>query len=406
MTEHVQTIIVGAGQAGLAAGYCLAQRGREALLLEQASRPGSAWQDQRWDSFTLVTPNWSVRLPGAEYQGSQPYGFMNRAELAAHFDAYAGRIRQPLRCGVSVRSVELEYGGYRVRAEGEEWIADNVIIATGFFQHSKIPAFAVGLPPEIVQIPAEKYRSPQALPPGAVLVVGTGQTGSQIADELYKAGRKVYLCVGSTGRLPRRYRGNDIFDWLIKIGFMSRTADTLPTYQARFMSTAHLTGKDGGRTLNLHQFYRDGVMLLGHLRGHEDGRLRLEADLMESLARTDELEANTLKQIDEYIAGSGLEAPEDSVPILRDGYSSPVMAEVNLKSAGITSVVWALGNTFDYSLVKLPVFDFAGFPITRHCAAHPGLYFIGMPWLTARKSGFLVGVGEDAAMIADQISSA
>jgi putative flavoprotein involved in K+ transport len=407
MTEHIQTIIVGGGQAGLAAAYSLGQLGRESLILEQADRPASAWSSQRWDSFTLVTPNWSVRLPGATYTGSQPDGYMNKAELIAYFEDYAARCRQAeLRLGVQVRSVELDYGGYRVKADGTEWWADNVIIATGMFQRTKMPGFAVSLPPDLAQIPSGQYRSPQALAPGAVLVVGSGQSGCQIADDLYRAGRKVYLSAGNAGRAPRRYRGRDIFYWLIKNGYMEFTADKLPSPLARFAGAPHLTGRDGGRSLNLHQFYRDGVTLLGHLRGFEDGRLLLAPDLAENLARTDQFEANLLQQIDALIARSGIDAPQEDIPILQDGYSSPSITELDLKMSGISSIIWASGHTYDYSLVKLDVFDPTGYPLTQRCATrYPGLYFLGQPWLTARKSGFLIGVGQDAAWVAEQISA-
>jgi putative flavoprotein involved in K+ transport len=406
MIEYIETIIVGGGQAGLAASYSLHQNGHESLILEQADRPASAWSRGRWDSFTLVTPNWTVHLPGGDYDGRQPDGFMNRQELLAYFKSYVQRSRPAIRLGVQVNSVEAENHGYLVRADGADWQADNVIIATGLFQQPKVLSFATSLTPHISQLSSGDYRNPQALPPGAVLVVGSGQSGVQIADELYHAGRKVYLSTGTTGRAPRRYRGKDAVEWMILTGYMSRTAEMLPSPQARFAGAPQLTGKDGGRSLNLHQFSRDGVTLLGHLRGFSENQLLVAPDLKENLAKCDQAEINLLKMIDGYITKQGLQVPEESVAILRDGYNAPELEALDLQAAGISTIIWAMGYRFDYSLVKLPVLDADGFPITRRCATHfPGLYFLGLPWLTSMKSGFLLGVGEDAALIAEQIAS-
>jgi putative flavoprotein involved in K+ transport len=404
MVERIETIIVGGGQAGLAAGYCLGRAGRESLVLEQSDRPASAWRDDRWDSFTLVTPNWTVRLPDWEYQGSQPGGYMGKQELLNFFSNYAESSHIPLRYGIHVQSVEAQGQGYLVKAHDLAWQADHVIIATGFLQHPKRPAFAAQFPRNILQIPSGKYRNPDSLPPGAVLVVGSGQSGCQVADELYRAGRRVYLAVGSAGRVPRRYRGKDIYEWMVLTGDMSRTADRLPSPQARFQGAPGMTGKDGGRTLNLHQFFRDGVTLLGHLQGIQDGWLRLAQDLKDSLAKADANESDMLKAIDQYIVQNGLNAPEEKVQVLSDGYRAPLLERLDLKQAGISTVIWAMGYSFDYSLVKLPVVDEAGFPVTQRCATrYPGLYFLGQQWLTSKKSGLLLGVGEDAAMITAQI---
>jgi putative flavoprotein involved in K+ transport len=404
MSEKIETIIVGGGQAGLAAAYALGERGRECLALERAERPAMAWS-RRWDSFTLVTPNWTVRLPGGVYNGSQPDGYMKRAELAAYFEDYVARNRLPVKTGVEVRAVEKENGGYQVRTSQGDYRADNVIVATGLFQKSKTPPFAAQLPPDILQVPSEHYRSPQALPPGAVLVVGSGQTGCQIADELYRAGRKVFLSTGATGRTPRRYRGRDIVYWLDQVGFFRRPVESLANPRMRFTGNPQLTGRDGGRTMNLHLFFRDGVVLLGHLRGYTEGRLQFALDLKENLTKSDQFEVNFLKPIDDLIARLGLDAPPERIPVMEDAYEAPLIEGLDLKAAGITSIVWTMSFNFDYSLVRLPVCDDFGYPITRNCAtASPGLYFLGMPWLTSMKSGFLMGVGDDAELIAEQIS--
>ena len=249
MTEQVDTIIVRGGQGGLATSYHLTLQGREHVILEQAERAAEAWR-HRWDSFTLITPNWMTRLPGAEYQGDDPDGFMPRDKVIAYFEEYVEQLELPIRYRVRVTSVEPIEAGYLVRTDQAEFKAANVVIATGLYQQPKIPPFSTNLPLEIRQLYSSEYRNPEALPAGAVLVVGSAQSGCQIAEELYQSGRKVYLSVGSAGRLPRRYRGKDITRWLDELGFADRTVDQLPSPKLKFAGSAHGTGKDGGHTIN------------------------------------------------------------------------------------------------------------------------------------------------------------
>ncbi len=400
--RRIETIIIGGGQAGLATSYWLTQHGREHLVLEKMSRPGHAWR-QRWDSFTLVTPNWMFRLPGAEYQGDAPGGFMPRDEVVATFEQYVADYQMPVSYGVEVTAVEPLAGrpGYLVRLPDQAIEARHVVVATGLYQHAKIPDFASRLPAEVAQLHSEQYRSPGALPPGAVLVVGSGQSGCQIAEELRASGRRVFFSIGTCGRAPRRYRGRDIFDWLDLIRFLDRTPDVLPSPKARLGANPHVSGAGGGHDLNLHQFARDGMTLLGHLRGASDERIGLAPDLHESLAKVDQFETQLLTLIDSAITRFRLDAPAQPHPLLRDGYAQAQITEIDLEAAGITSLIWAAGYRFDYSLVKLPVTDSVGFPVQqRGVTAFPGLYFIGMPWLHTQKSGLLAGVGDDAAYIA------
>lgn len=406
MTQRINTIIVGGGQAGLATSYYLSQQDHEHVVLEQAAEAGNAWRNGRWDSFALLTPNWSTRLPGAEYQGDDPNGFMSRAEIVRYFEQYVERFRLPVRYGVQITAVEQNPNGngYQVRADGTTFEAANVVIATGLYQQPRIPPFSAHLPAEIMQLHSGEYRNPQALPPGGVLVVGSAQSGCQIAEELYQSGRQVYLCVGSAGRAPRRYRGKDIYEWLSLSGFLDRTVDKLPSPRAKFAGNPHLSGKDGGRTLNLHQFARDGVVVLGRIAGVQAGKVVLAPDLMENLAKADKFEAEAVKLVDDYIEKSGLDAPEERLPQLRDGYQAKVVSELDCRTAGISSVIWATGYAFDFSLVKLPVLDGDGYPVQkRGVTNYPGLYFVGLPWLHTQKSGLLIGVGEDAAFIASKI---
>jgi putative flavoprotein involved in K+ transport len=246
MSTKTNTVIVGGGQAGLSVSFYLTQQGRDHVVLERAAQVAPVWRDQRWDSFTLVLPNWAIRLPGGEYRGDDPDGFMSRDQFVAHLGQYAERFKPPMRYGMRVAAVEARDGGYLVRTGDETFRASNVVMATGSYQQPKIPSFSANLPAGIRQLHSSEYRNPQALPPGAVLVVGSGQSGSQIAEELYQSGRQVYLSIGSAGRFPRRYRGKDTAWWADAAGFFDRTVDKLPSPKAKFVGAPVVTGKDGG----------------------------------------------------------------------------------------------------------------------------------------------------------------
>jgi putative flavoprotein involved in K+ transport len=406
--DHVETVVVGGGQAGLATSYHLKQLGREHVVLEQAAHPAHVWRDERWDSFTLVTPNWAFKLPGAEYDGPDRDGFLPRDEVVAAFDQYVARFQLPVQCNTWVVSVEeTDRNGYRVYTPERTYAAQNVVIATGFFQQPKLPPFAADLSPAITQLHSSRYRNPESLPAGAVLIVGSAQSGCQIAEELYQRGRHVYLATGTAGRVPRRYRGKDVIAWLDETGFIDLTPEQLPPGMSKFEGIPHISGANGGHTINLHQFARDGVTLLGHLRAADGNRVSFASDLQENLAKVDAFEREATNMFDGYIDAHGLDAPSEDLPQLRDGFDQPILDELDLKAAGIGTVIWATGYTFDYSLVKLPVRDGDGFPIqTKGVTNYPGLYFVGMPWMPAERSGFLLGVGDAAAQIASHIAHA
>jgi len=406
MSHEIDTVIIGGGQAGLAISYYLSQEDREHVVLERAPAVAHAWRNQRWDSFTLVTPNFQVRMPGAEYEGSDPYGFMSLAQVIEYFDDYVKRFRLPVHCGVEVFTVEQMGPSYLVRTSEGSYLAENVVIATGLYQSPKIANYSQEIPEAILQMHSMHYRNPATLPKGAVLVVGTGQSGAQIAQELYQSGRKVYLSIGSAGRVPRRYRGKDINDWFTRMGMFDTKVEELKSPRDKFQAHPQISGKNGGQSLNLHKFARDGVVLLGHVRDARDGHLILAPDLKETLARVDQFEIDALKKIDDYIARTGLTAPAESVPKLHDGHAQEVLTDVNLQSSGIATIIWATGYNFDFSLVKVPVVDADGYPIQkRGVTAYPGLYFLGLPWLHSRRSGILFGVGDDAAHVAFHIAA-
>lgn len=399
--ETIETIIVGGGQAGLATSYHLKRLGREHVIFEAADKPAHVWRDDRWDSFTFVTPNWMIQLPGAHYDGNDPDGFLSKGEIIAYFERYLEQYDLPVRFKTPVVDVtRMDAGGYQVRTEAEVYQAKNVVIATGSFQNPKIPAFSKNIPTDILQIHSGKYRNPAQLPDGAILIAGSAQSGMQIAEELYQSGRKVYLSTGFAPRVPRRYRGRDILAWLVDTGFLDQTVDKLPSPKARFGANPQATGRDGGHNLNLHQFVRDGVTLLGHIADAGEGKVRFKPDLKENLARNDKAEKDIIAMVDKYIEANGINAPQESLIDMQDGYETEEITELDLKAADIHAVIWAMGYTSDYSLVKLPVTDEDGFPITqRGVTQYPGLYFVGMNWLSKRKSPILIGVNEDAEFI-------
>jgi putative flavoprotein involved in K+ transport len=405
MEKYIETIIVGGGQHGLSTSYCLNKHSREHVVFEKAPWAADAWRN-RWDSFTLVTPNWMIQLAGAEYNGDQPDAFMDREQVVAYFEAYINRYNFPIRYGVEVFSVEPDHDGFLVKTSQGDFRSDNVVIAVGFYQQTRVPKFSKNYASEIHQIHSDYYRNSGMLPEGAALVVGSAQSGSQIAEELNENGRKVYLSVSTTGRFPRRYRGVDAAVWMEKMGYFERTVDQLPSTQVRFAASAHGTGKNGGHTINLHQFARDGIRLLGRLQNIEGDHARLAPDLHENLVKADQFELEFVQEIDQYIQDNHLNVPEETLPDLTDGFAQDQILDLDLKAAGIRNIVWATGYTCDFSWVKLPVFDRDGLPKHERGVTHAtGLYFIGMPFLHSGKSGLLYGAAEDAAFIADRIAA-
>lgn len=401
-------LIVGAGQGGLSVSWHLTQAGLAHRILDRGGI-GHAWQAHRWDSFCLVTPNWSINLPGRPYTGDDPDGFMPRDAFVAYLRGWAEGFGAPVEAGVEVRRVQRKADGFRLETDRGPRGARTVVVATATYQRPRTPAVAAQLPSGIAQMHAETYRNPDQAPPGAVMVVGSGQTGCQITEDFLRAGRKVYLCVGRTGRLPRRHRGRDCIAWQRDLGLLDRTPDMLDTPARRFVGDPHLTGRDGGATVCLRAFARRGATLLGRLQAVEGHVARFAPDLHENLAHADAYAAEFRRQIDAFIDSKGLNAPPATAAELADVPTPgtpqpPVLAQLDLAHAGISTVIWATGFSFDFGWIDgLPV-DAQGYPVTDDGASPlEGLYFCGLNWMTRRKSGILYGVADDARTVAEGI---
>jgi putative flavoprotein involved in K+ transport len=398
------TMIIGGGQAGLSVSYHLKREGRDHIVLEQAAQAANTWRNHRWDSFTLNNPNWQSQLQGAGIPGKDPDGFLSRDELVSYFEKYIQQNRLPLRYETLAFTVTAVADGYAVETSAGTFRARNVVVATGVCQKPRLPRFKGALSPDIRQLHSDSYRNPDSLPAGAVLVVGSAQSGAQIAEELYQSGRKVYLSVCRSGRVPRRYRGRDINWWRNALGLYERTVDQLTSLREKVGSYAHVSGTKGGHTLNLHRFASDGVTLLGRVTELDSATVKLERDLHKNLAAADQWEANLVARIDSYIEEHELAIPREMLPQFTGGFTQPERDELDLRQANVGSVIWATGYSFDFSMVRLPVFDASGYPIQeRGVTIYPGLYFVGLPWLHNAKSGLLFGVSEDAAHIAFHI---
>jgi putative flavoprotein involved in K+ transport len=403
MTERIPTVVVGAGQAGLAVSHELAQAGVPHTVLERG-RVGQTWRG-RWDSFCLVTPNWSVQLPGGGYDGPDPDGFMERDAVVAHLERYARGFAAPVREGVDVTSLEADGGGRFVVETSEGSIAaDRVVVATGAYQRPYRPPAASTLPADLLQIDAEGYRNPDELPAGAVLVIGAGQTGCQIAEELHSSGRDTYLSCGRAPWLPRRIGDRDLVWWAVETGFLEAPVSSLPAPAARFAANLLATGHGGGHDLHLRTLHAQGVTLLGRFAGAEGRRARFAPDLAESVRWGDEKHADFMKLVRKLVAERGLAPPD-----LHEPEPLEVAPREELDLAGFGAVVFAGGFRPDYgSWIRCPgAFDELGFPLHRDgaCTAVPGLHFVGVHFLRKRKSALLIGVGEDAAIVARGVAA-
>jgi putative flavoprotein involved in K+ transport len=397
--QHIATVIIGAGQAGLSLSRCLAARGLEHVVLDRGGVAHS-WRTQRWDSFTLLSPNWQTRLPGHRYRGPDPEGFMTGAQVVAFFEEYARSFAAPVRTGVTVRRVRPTADGWLLDTTSGTLTATNVVVATGDLGHPRIPAVGADLPADLVALHTSAYRNPAQLPAGTVLVVGAGPSGQQIAAELAAAGRRVHLAVGRHRCLPRRYRGRDTYWWMDRLGMLDRTVDSLPGGRGR-SPNAVLAG--GVRDLDVRRLVAEGVTAHGRLTGLDGRTLTFADDLPATLADAEGNARRFRATVDAHVAASGLDVPVEQVPEPGD---APWLTDAprTLDLDDVAAVVWATGFGRDHRYVEAPVLDGDGEPAHRRgVTAAPGLYFLGLRWQYRRNSSFIDGVGADAEFLADQI---
>ena len=403
--DKVNTLVVGAGQAGLAMSEHLRVHGLPHLVLER-DRIAERWRSGRWDSLVANGPAWHDRFPGMPFPNAHPDSFVGKDQVADYFVDYARLIKAPVRCGVEVRKVERHVGrpGFTVATSEGTVEALNIVAATGPFQHPVRPAIV----PETVgvtQLHSADYRNPGQLPDGAVLVVGAGSSGVQIADELLRAGRRVYLSVGPHGRPPRAYRGRDFCWWL---GVLGKWELDSPGPNMQHVTIA-VSGAQGGQTVDFRRLAARGMVLVGRTETCRDGVLTFSDDLRDNIAGGDANYLGLLDEADAYAARNGLDLPEE--PDARvigpdpDCLAHPIHA-LDLRQAGVASIVWATGYTVDYSWLPATTLDPQGLPKqTRGVGVEPGIFFLGLPWQTRRGSSFIWGVWHDAKLIADRIAT-
>jgi putative flavoprotein involved in K+ transport len=403
--EKVVTLVVGGGQAGLAMSEHLSNCGVPHLVLER-HRIAERWRSGRWDSLVANGPAWHDRFPSMEFSDIDPDAFAPKERVADYFVAYAEMIAAPIRCGVEVQDVQRNVGRSGFRVETSEGVieATNVVAATGPFQRPVIPA-VVPEGAEVKQIHSNAYRNPDQLPEGAVLVVGAGSSGVQIADELLRAGKRVYLSVGPHDRPPRSYRGRDFVWWL---GVLGKWDAETPEPGMEHV-TISVSGAYGGQTVDLRRLAAQGMTLVGLTKSFKDGVLNFAPDLADNLAQGDANYLSVLDEADAYAARNGLDLPEEpdarNIEPDPDCVTDPIL-ELNLAEAGIASILWATGFAVEYSWLKVNAFDEKGRPKhQRGVSAEPGIYFLGLPWLSRRGSSFIWGVWHDAKHLADHIST-
>ncbi|HKO22620.1 MAG TPA: NAD(P)-binding domain-containing protein, partial [Candidatus Eisenbacteria bacterium] len=334
MPRTSETIVIGAGQAGLSTSYFLNARGREHIVLERG-RIGETWRSERWDGFYLNTPNWCHRLPGFHYTGPKPDAFGALPEVIAYLEDYARSYRAPVREGVEVQAVRPDGSGFTVETNAGTLTAENVVVAAGAYQRPTPTPLMAAVPSGVMQIHTSQYRRPSQLPDGAVVMVGGGQSGCQIAEELIDAGRKVYLAAGRCPWLPRRYRGRDVMHWMLETGLADQTVDTLPSPAARLLCNVPVSGNGGGHDCNPRWLARRGAALLGRVEGVDGWRLRIGGGLEESLAIGDDFVAAYRKRVDDHVAAKRLSTPDPEPQDPRDPIASP--GEVDLRQAGVST---------------------------------------------------------------------
>lgn len=404
LPQEISVAIIGGGQAGLSMSWHLRQTGIDHVVLERAAI-GHAWRAQRWDTFCLVTPNWQCQLPGFPYAGDDPDGFMGRDDIVRYIEGFVASFDPPVQCGVAVdRVTQADSGGFLVETNKGTIRAEQVVVATGGYHDPIRPDWSYAIDPAIAQIHSADYLRPAQMPEGAVLVVGTGQSGCQIAEDLHIAGRKVHLCVGDAPRVARRYRGRDVVAWLDLMGYYDMPVEKHPLKEGVRDNTNHyVTGRDGGRDIDLRLRALEGMQLYGRADGFENGRLLIREGLARHLDSADAVSESIKRSIDGFIAKSGIAAPEEPA------YQPPWHPQqehrsLDLQAAGITGIVWCIGFRSNFRWIEVPVFTGRGMPSHyRGVTAVHGLYFLGLPWQHSWGSGRFSGVSRDAGYLAERV---
>jgi putative flavoprotein involved in K+ transport len=400
--EKIETLVIGGGQAGLTMSHQLKQRGLPHLVLER-HRIAERWRSERWDGLRFQFPNWSVRLPDFPFPHDDPDAFSDINTIIRYIEAYADFVAPPIRCGVAVTRLAQRDGVFIAETTGGTISAKNVVVATGPYQRNVMPEVLRDHP--VFQVHASDYKNPTQLPPGAVLVAGAGASGAQIAEELQHAGRRVYLSIARHRRLPRRYRGRDLIWWLAEM----RLDQMTPEVRGSARLGPVISGAYGGRNIDFRNFAADGMVLVGRIEAAQDGVIEIAPGLAESMVDGDLVYSTFLDTVDAYVKRRGLDLPDD--PAARTIVADPPcvtapLTRLDLAAEGISSVIWATGYGVDFGWIDVPVLDERGEAVHHNGISEvPGLYFLGLQWLSKMSSSFLSGVGDDAAVLADHISA-
>lgn len=407
LKEHYPVIIVGGGQAGLSMSFCLQQIDIEHIVLEK-NQILHGWKNERWDSFTLVTPNWQCDLPGHAYDGDDPKGFMTRDQTIGYLERFADKVAAPVKENVSVTKVEKNSEGiYEVLTSAGEYTADQVVVASGGYHLPVIPRMAERIPSNVFQMHSAQYKNASQLPDGAVLVVGSGQSGAQIAEDLHLEGRKVFLATGDAPRVSRFYRGKDVVEWLDDMGYYEMSVDKHSLGENVRQNTNHyVTGRDGGRDIDLRKFAKEGMELFGLMTDFDGENLTFLPNLKESLDKADATLNNINARIDKWISEQNIETDEGPSTYTPDWELKEERSLLDLEKSGITSIVWCIGFRPDFGWLDAAVFNGQGHPKhDRGVTTQEGLYFIGLPWLHTWGSGRFSGVRSDAEYLTKHISA-
>jgi putative flavoprotein involved in K+ transport len=404
MRERHDTVVIGGGQAGLVMSAVLQQRGREHVVVERR-RVGERWRTERWESLRFQFPNWSIELPGYTYSGDDPNGFAHWREILRVIEEYAASTRAPVREHTEVTGLRMDDGGFVLSAPDGTIHARHVVVATGPFQRPRIPRFSESVARSVLQIDPIRYQRPENLPDGAVLVVGSGASGYQIGDELLRAGRTVFLSVSRHRRVPRRFRGKDVYWWLDRMGRFAQTIDSFPGRQ--WPPSTVVTGVSGGYDVNVRQMAADGIRVLGRVVGRSDDALAIARNANEIFDEADATFAGFMAAAREFAAANpdlGF-AEDEATGSARLPARVAEVESLDLRRENVAAIIWATGYDYDYGWLQVPVLDAQHRPLQQRGVTQvPGLYFLGLHWMHTFKSGLLSGVGSDAEHLAEHMN--